>query len=58
MLYPETKGRALEDMDVLFGKIGGVSADDLEPERRIAPEGRPRHKPRTRGDENARLMQQ
>jgi hypothetical protein len=29
LLYPETKGRALEDMDVLFGGSSGSSAENL-----------------------------
>jgi len=29
LLYPETKGRALEDMDVLFGGSPSVSMDNL-----------------------------
>lgn len=29
LLYPETKGRPLEDMDVLFGGGPGSSTDDL-----------------------------
>jgi hypothetical protein len=29
LLYPETKGRALENMDVLFGGNPGGSAENL-----------------------------
>ena len=29
LLYPETKGRPLEDMDVLFGRSPGTSTEDL-----------------------------
>ena len=45
MLYPETKGRALEDMDGLFGRVDGRAAsvlviDDLDgPERERADDG-------------------
>ncbi|KAL8408184.1 hypothetical protein RB594_006832 [Gaeumannomyces avenae] len=58
ILYPETKGRALEDMDVLFGKIGEASVDDRQPERPSAAGGRQRHKSRTSGEESTRLVQQ
>lgn len=29
VFYPETKGRPLEDMDVLFGGVPGVSTEAL-----------------------------
>ena len=29
LFYPETKGRALEDMDALFGGSPGTSTDNL-----------------------------
>jgi len=29
LLYPETKGRPLEDMEVLFGRSPGISTEDL-----------------------------
>jgi hypothetical protein len=54
LLYPETKGRPLEDMDVLFGGSPVVSMDNLlDPESAehfLAPDGEPaRQRPGSRG---------
>ena len=39
LFYPETKGRALEDMDALFGESTGSSTDNLLEHLSLLAEG-------------------